>query len=232
MRLAACGFNGWSTSSITFYREGLSQIVPSFSSLTFILLFNGLPLFQGPTQNPQAVACEQACSARNFPCFLKRYWVHFSWPLRHDSNLSTLMTAIRKIVFQFTLAGLAIPGIAHASPSLYDRLGGLENIRKIVGQTIDRTSRDPRAEALFEGIRLDPVKESVTTHLCEITGGPCTYDGASMKKAHSGMDISSDQFDLMDAYLGQALVDHGVKDADRKDLGKLLQPFKTEIVGK
>ena len=142
------------------------------------------------------------------------------------------MTTIRKIVLELMFAGLTLPGLASASISLYDRLGGLENIRKIVGQTIDRTSNDPRAKSVFEGIKLDPVKESVTTHLCEITGGPCKYEGASMKKTHSGMHISSEQFDLMDAYLGEALVDHGVKDADKIYLGKILHPFKPEIVGK
>lgn len=51
-----------------------------------------------------------------------------------------------------------------------------------------------------------------------------------MKEAHSGMHISSEQFDLMDSYLGEALMDHGVKDADKTDLGKLLHSFRPEIV--
>lgn len=124
------------------------------------------------------------------------------------------------------------PTSAIASSTPYERLGGLENIRAIVSQTIDRTATDPQTRAIFEGIRLAPVKESVTMHLCEISGGPGRYDGAPMAKAHSGMGISSKQFNLMDAYLSQSLTDHGVKDADKANLARLLQPLKPEIIEK
>jgi len=125
---------------------------------------------------------------------------------------------------------IATPAIA--SSTLYERLGGLENIKGIVSQTIDRTAADPQTQPIFEGIKLAPVKESVTMHLCEISGGPCRYDGAPMAKAHSGMGITSKQFDLMDAYLSQSLTDHGVKDADKANLARLLKPLKPEIIEK
>ena len=53
-----------------------------------------------------------------------------------------------------------------------------------------------------------------------------------MAKSHSGMGISSKQFNLTDAYLSQSLTDHGVKDVDKANLARLLQPLKPEIIEK
>lgn len=137
-----------------------------------------------------------------------------------------------KLICLAALTILAAPASGRATSTLYERLGGLENIRSFVSQTIERTAADPDTSLLFEGIRLAPVKESVAAHLCEMTGGPCRYEGASMAKVHSGMQISGKQFDLMDAYLGQALTVHGVKDADKAALGALLQPLRADVIAK
>jgi hemoglobin len=136
------------------------------------------------------------------------------------------------LIRSLALGAIAVPALALANPTLYDRLGGLDNIRKIVSDTIDQTAADPRTKPIFDGIRLAPVKESVANHLCEMTGGPCIYDGAPMDKAHSGMQISSAQFDLMDDYLGEALTKHGVREADKAALARMVQPLKPDIVDK
>lgn len=138
-----------------------------------------------------------------------------------------------KLIRSFALGALVVVSTsALANSTLYERLGGMDIIRKIVSDTIDRTAADPRTKPIFEGIKLAPVKESVANHLCEISGGPCIYEGAAMDKAHSGLQISSAQFDLMDDYLGEALTKHGVREADKAALARLLQPLKPDIIEK
>jgi len=124
------------------------------------------------------------------------------------------------------------PVIADESRTLFARLGGMEQITAVVSETIDRTSGDPKAARIFEGIKLAPVKESVAQHLCEISGGPCKYEGAPMAKAHTGLAITSEQFELMDNYLNQALSSRGISQADRAELGKLLSALKGDVVGR
>ena len=121
---------------------------------------------------------------------------------------------------------------ADESPTLFTRLGGMEQITAVVSETIDRTSENPKAARIFEGIKLGPVKESVAQHLCEISGGPCKYEGAPMAKAHTGLAITSEQFEIMDTYLNQALSARGVSQADRAELGKLLSTMKGDVVGR
>jgi len=124
------------------------------------------------------------------------------------------------------------PVIAVESSTLFARLGGMEQITAVVSETIDRTSIDPKAARIFEGIKLAPVKESVAQHLCEISGGPCKYEGAPMAKAHTGLAITSEQFEIMDTYLNQALSARGISQADRAELGKLLGAMKGDVVGR
>lgn len=130
------------------------------------------------------------------------------------------------------LVACALPSLAFAETSLYDRLGGMQRITEVVSRTIDRTSGDPRTKRSFEGIRLAAVKESVALHLCQVAGGPCIYDGADMAEAHAGLAITGEEFDIMDAYLAEELAAHGVADAERAELQKLLGPMKQDVVGK
>jgi len=130
------------------------------------------------------------------------------------------------------LAAFTLPALATSGTSLYDRLGGLQQITRIVGNTIDRTSSDPRARRSFEGIRLAPVKESVAQHLCELAGGPCRYEGASMADAHKGLAITAEEFDIMDGYLAEELDAYGVAGTDKAALQKLLGRMKADVTGK
>lgn len=139
--------------------------------------------------------------------------------------------SFNNIVFVFTYF-IIHPVIADESRTLFARLGGMEQITSVVSETIDRTSGDPKAVRIFEGIKLAPVKESVAQHLCEISGGPCKYEGAPMAKAHTGLAITSEQFEIMDTYLNQALSARGVSQADRAELGRLLSAMKGDVVGK
>lgn len=130
------------------------------------------------------------------------------------------------------LGASVLPAFAGSGVTLYDRLGGMRQITEIVNATIDRTSSDPRTRRSFDGISMTPVKESVAQHLCDITGGPCRYEGAPMAKAHTGLSITAEEFDIMDAYLGEELTAHGVSDDDKAELRSLLGPMKPDVVGK
>lgn len=124
----------------------------------------------------------------------------------------------------------AAPALAGDSLTLFERLGGMEQIAAVVSETIDRTSEDPRVSRVFEGIKLAPVKESVAQHLCEISGGPCKYEGATIIKAHTGLAITSEHFEIMDSYLAQALSGRGVSQTDGAELGKLLNAMKGDVI--
>lgn len=136
---------------------------------------------------------------------------------------------------QLVLAGcvaLSACATRQPEPKLFDRLGGLPAIKAVADRTIDSAARDPRTSRSFKDIKLEGVKESVVEQLCEATGGPCKYEGASMIKAHQGLDITAAEFDAFAQQL-VATLDHFKVGAREKDeLLRLLGPMKNEIVSK
>src|SRR5205085_625371 len=98
--------------------------------------------------------------------------------------------------------------------TLFDRLGGDEGVRKIVGDFVDRMLADPRVNFERKGVKRGGVLgvggktaewsptpenvERVKTHLAQFialaTGGPATYDGKEMAETHKGMAITNPEF--------------------------------------
>ena len=117
-------------------------------------------------------------------------------------------------------------------PTLYERLGGLPALTAVVDKTIDSAARDTRTSRSFKGIKLQGVKESVVAQLCEATGGPCKYEGATMRKAHHGLDITSAEFDAFAQQLVATLDAFKVPQREKDDLLHMLAPMKGDIVTK
>ena len=126
----------------------------------------------------------------------------------------------------------ACAAVPEQQDTLYLRLGGGAHITQIVNETIDLSSKNPRASRSFDGVNLSRTKASAAAHLCAISGEPCKYAGENMTMAHTGLRISSTEFDVMDGYLEAALDRHNIDGVTKHELQRLLAPMKAEIVGK
>jgi len=124
------------------------------------------------------------------------------------------------------LASCATP----PQPMLYDRLGGLPALTAVVDKTLDSAARDPRTSRSFQGIKLQGVKESVVEQLCEATGGPCKYRGATMRRVHEDLEISDAEFDAFGQQLASVLDGFQVGAREKHELLQLLAPMKRDIV--
>jgi len=141
---------------------------------------------------------------------------------------------VRSLSALAPIAALLLSACASTSPApeakLFDRLGGLPAITAVVDKTIDSAAHDPRTSRSFKGIKLQGVKESVVAQLCQATGGPCKYEGASMPKAHKGLDITGPEFDAFAQQLVATLDEFKVGAREKDDLLKILGPMKKDIV--
>jgi hemoglobin len=141
------------------------------------------------------------------------------------------MPGFRSILLvAFILSGCA--AVPAKEPTLFDRLGGLPALTAVTDKTIDRTATDPRTRRSFDGVRLKPIKESIVSFLCQVTGGPCKYEGETMARAHKGLDITSAEFDAMVGQLVDTLNQFHVPAKEQKELLQLLGPLKSDIVTK
>jgi hemoglobin len=123
---------------------------------------------------------------------------------------------------------------APSAPSLYRRLGGREGIALVVGDFTATMAADTRVNERFKGMKppeVEKFKSNLADQICEATGGPCSYLGKDMKKAHEGMKITEAEWNATVDNLARALDKNNVSAQAKQELLGALGPMKKDIVG-
>jgi hemoglobin len=102
--------------------------------------------------------------------------------------------------------------------SLYERLGGEENIRKIATTLFDTHAKNPTISARYLDSDRDKVIQLVFEFLCNATGGPQDYTGRDMLTVHRGMNISEQEFMAVLDDILVALQANGVGQREQEEL--------------
>jgi hemoglobin len=114
--------------------------------------------------------------------------------------------------------------------SLYDRLGGIDAITAVARAFEDRAAKDDRINQKFARTNLDRLTKEFVDQLCQDTGGPCTYTGLSMKKAHTNMGVTGGEFDAFMEDLVATLDAFNVGKTEQEELLSILRPMRADIV--
>ena len=123
-----------------------------------------------------------------------------------------------------------------ATPSLYERLGGIYNIAAVVDDFIDRIMVDPllnanpRVDEAHHRVSKAGFKYLVTEMVGWATGGPQRYTGKSMKESHELLQITEQEWKV---FLGdfQATLDKfQVPAPEQKDLFAIVESTRGDIV--
>jgi hemoglobin len=114
--------------------------------------------------------------------------------------------------------------------SLYDRLGGKPAIQAVVDDFVGNVAADPRINKRFAGANIPRLKTMLVDQVCEASGGPCRYTGASMKAAHAGMKISEAEFSALVEDLDKSLDKFKVPPREKGELLSALAGMKGDIV--
>ena len=113
--------------------------------------------------------------------------------------------------------------------TLFQRIGGLPVLTKIVDDSINEIAHSPRTKRSFEDIKLAPLKESIVMQLCKITDGGCVYEGETMLNAHHDAKISEAEFDAFVDIFRNTLTKY-LPTREKNELLKILAPMKRDIV--
>lgn len=138
------------------------------------------------------------------------------------------LTALLACVAVVAPAAAGAP--ASGSSSLYDRLGGGTAIASLAGALVDEAASNPRTSRSWHKVTLSRVKGVLGEYLCSLTGGPCTYNGDSMKEIHAGLDITQSEMYAIVESLRTIMVAQGIALRERNELLALLAPAKRDIV--
>jgi hemoglobin len=119
-----------------------------------------------------------------------------------------------------------------AQASLYERLGGKPAITAVVDDFIGNVAGDTRINKRFANADIPKLKTRLVDQVCEATGGPCKYTGASMRDAHTGMKITDAEFGALVEDLVKSLDKFKVPAKEKNELLGALGGMKGDIVGR
>ncbi len=118
-----------------------------------------------------------------------------------------------------------------AEKPLFERLGGLDAIKAVVGEFLTNVAADDKIKARFANANLEGLRGKLVDQICQATGGPCKYSGLDMKAAHAGMKVTEDEFGALVGDLVKALDKFKVPDKEKGELLGALGAMKPDIVG-
>lgn len=119
--------------------------------------------------------------------------------------------------------------------TLFDRLGGTVGISAIVDDIVVAHMENPTVRARFLPVlaqpeRLKTIKAHTVNFLAMGSGGAATYTGRSMRDAHTGMNISGEEYlAVIDDIMG-VLRKRQLDDETQKDVLAIAYSLKGEIV--
>ena len=153
--------------------------------------------------------------------------------MTHPKTLITLAIALSGLLVapayaQTAAAPSANPAAAPAG--LYQALGEKPGITRLMDDFVNRLVQDPRIGGHFKEVKPSALKESLTDQICQLSGGPCQYEGADMKSAHADMDINKGHFNALVEVLQTAMDAQGIPFAQQNRLLALLAPMHRDVI--
>ncbi|RAL25736.1 group I truncated hemoglobin [Thermoflavimicrobium daqui] len=116
--------------------------------------------------------------------------------------------------------------------TLYERLGGRPRIKMIVQDSFYALLSDDRVSHHFVGVDIERLTNVLISFFENMLGGPLDYSGESLRKAHSGLNITSEEYDIFLSYVRQILRKYTVSIPDIAKIESLLRSYKPHIINR
>ena len=152
----------------------------------------------------------------------------------------TTIPRVALVVIALVVGGLDTAlvqgGQQQKQQSLYERLGGLAPISVVVSDFIDALVPDavlnanPAIDAARKRVPAPYLKYHVTALVCKTTGGPCQYNGRTMKEAHAHLKITEREWSRMVTIFKEILAKHNVPAKETEELLAIVNSTKADIV--
>ncbi len=139
---------------------------------------------------------------------------------------------MRRTLLAFTLAGLAmmLTACAQHQTTLYERLGGQTNIDAVVENFLYRVADDTELVGFFANTNIDKLAASLGSMICDVSDGPCHYEGPPMDRAHQHMGLTDRHFNRLVEHLDAAMQSEEVPLNARNMLLGRLAPMHADVM--
>ena len=142
------------------------------------------------------------------------------------------MNKIALVAVAGLVLGFAAAARADDADTLYQDMGGIDNLKKIAVDTADNFLADPRIKATFDNTNMDRFKKLLGEQFCSVAGAPVTYTGRSMKDVHKSLGLTNMDFNAVVEDLQKAMDSDGVSFATQNRFLARLAPMQHDIVTK
>jgi hemoglobin len=130
----------------------------------------------------------------------------------------------------------AAPAIGHADndadDSVYKAFGGQPGLTALVDDFMSIVLSDARINHTFAEASIPRVKLMLVQQFCELTGGPCKYEGKDMRSSHATLGITNAQFNALAEDLQIAMERARIPFRDQNKLLARLAPMQRDIVSR
>lgn len=121
------------------------------------------------------------------------------------------------------------------SRTLYERLGELKGITKLVDDVVNIHMTNPSVSPRFLPLKDQPehlkmIKQHTVNFFCAGAGGPQEYKGRDMVYAHKGMNISEQEYLAAIDDILEGMQVNNCTDEDKKDVLAILYSLKEQII--
>jgi len=113
---------------------------------------------------------------------------------------------------------------------LFAALGGRPGIAGLVDDLVPRLAADPRIGPSFKDTNMRELNKQLGDQLCVVAGGPCRYEGGSMKEAHVALRIDKADFNHLVELLQDAMDARAIPFADQNRLLARLPPMPRDVI--
>ncbi len=137
---------------------------------------------------------------------------------------------MRKLALAAALVALTAPALA--DDTLWQDMGGVDNLTRIANDTADNVLADDRIKATFDNTSIERFRKLLAAQFCVVAGGPCAYTGRTMHDAHKGLHLDNADFNAVVEDLQKAMDKEGVAFATQNRFLARLAPMQHDIVTK
>lgn len=119
------------------------------------------------------------------------------------------------------------------SISLFDRIGGLNTIYQIIDKLANSLKDDAELTGMSDRTSGSSSNQRLTRtvqYFCQLTGGPCVYEGRPLKEVHRNMHISNELFDKGFKYFKETVNEFSFGRQEKIELFALVESLRSDIV--
>jgi methyl-accepting chemotaxis protein len=120
--------------------------------------------------------------------------------------------------------------IVREEPSLFERIGGEAALKAAIDVFYTKLLADPDLRMFFESTDLAWLKGRLFTFITQALGGPASYKGRNMRRAHQKIAIEQFHFDKTAGHLVATLQELGVESSLIDRLIQVIAPLSEQIV--